>query len=156
MYDFESILEKEHIDNSTNTKWEQKHRPLSVGVGTNVPFNRDLESKCFVDFDLNTLLKSMLEFMDTIQKQAKNLEMKKFKREFEILDELIEEMKKYSLSDESHSSSLFEKRLNTENCFRRLLTRLNESNEMQTIYNEFSDDSEGEVEEDDIIHGVDG
>ena len=64
VYDFESLLIP--VDEHQQTiHWKTKHQPVSVSVCSNIPCY--IESKCFVQKDLKTLLKDMVMYMSEIE-----------------------------------------------------------------------------------------
>ena len=71
-YDFEAVLQKLNRDPSNKLVWEEKHVPISVGVGSNVEGFKD--GVCYVSYDLDDLLSQMLEHMQNIAKKVKEME----------------------------------------------------------------------------------
>ena len=68
-YDFEAVLQKLNRDPSNKLVWEEKHVPISVGVGSNVEGFKD--GVCYVSYDLDDLLSQMLDHMQNIAKKSK-------------------------------------------------------------------------------------
>ena len=82
-YDFEAVLQKLNNDTAKKLIWEEKHVPISVGVGSNVEEYK--EGVCFVSYDLDELLSQMIERMHTIAKAVKTKQVQKFAWVFEKL-----------------------------------------------------------------------
>ena len=68
-YDFEAILQKLNRDTTKRLIWEEKHVPISVGVGSNVEEFKN--SVCYISYDLDELLSQMIERMHTIANAVK-------------------------------------------------------------------------------------
>ena len=90
-YDFESVLKKLDRDPSNKLVWEEKHVPISVGVGSNVEGFED--GVCYVDYDLDALLSQMLERMHTIAQKVKRIQKEKFSWVYLRLEHLINSFK---------------------------------------------------------------
>ena len=76
-HDFESVLQKQQNQGTGKICWEEKHIPISVGFGSNVP--GDTKGVCFVNADLDELLDRMLTEMHKIAKKAKSIQKHKFR-----------------------------------------------------------------------------
>ena len=172
-YDFEAVLQKLNRDPSHKLVWEEKHIPISVGVGSNVPgFTNSI---CFVNYDLDGLLDEMIDHMHTIGKRVKDIQKEKFAQVFQRLEAMLEQFKDSNLvadSDISNTSSSssqtatsvtfndstcevddyeppskkFAKRVNKPNSFDQMIGRLQDTNELLAQYHDFSSD-EDEFEE---------
>ena len=90
-YDFESVLQKQDGLGTTKLRWEEKHVPISVGVGSNVPGHK--KGACFVNADLDALLDEMLTKMHEIAKKAKSIQKTKFEHVFHCIKALRDKYK---------------------------------------------------------------
>ena len=156
-YDFESILQRQQNRGTNKLRWDEKHIPISVGVGSNVPGHE--KGVCFVNADLDELLDEMLTEMHKIAKKVKHIQKIKFEH---VIDRLIGLRDQYK--DREHSAEVdpsraaseveevndfeppskkFKKRIGVENTFRGMLQRLEETGQMRAQYHDFtSDDSD--------------
>ena len=90
-YDFESVLQKLNRDTPKKLVWEEKHVPISVGVGSNVEGFKN--GVCYVNYDLDALLSQMLEHMHDIAKAVKNIQKEKFAWVYCRLEHLLDSFK---------------------------------------------------------------
>ena len=90
-YDFEAVLQKLNRDPSNKLVWEERHVPISVGVGSNVEGFK--EGVCYVSYDLDELLSQMLEHMHNIADKVKEMEKSKFDWVFNRLKTMIDSLK---------------------------------------------------------------
>ena len=172
-YDFESVLQKQVNQGTGKIRWEEKHIPISVGVGSNIPGHT--KGVCFVNADLDELLDGMLTEMHKIAKKAKCIQKQKFEHVIEHLKGLRDQYKAANESEqnaepEEQSTELdpsmtaaqveevkdfkppckkFKKRIGMENTFRGMLQRLEETGEMRAEYQDFSsnEDNTSDCEE---------
>ena len=87
-YDFESVLQKQDGLGTAKLLWEEKHVPISVGVGSNVPGHK--KGVCFVNADLDALLDEMLTKMHEIARKAKSIQKTKFEHVFDHIKALVQ------------------------------------------------------------------
>ena len=176
-YDFESVLKKLDRDPSNKLVWEEKHVPISVGVGSNVEGFED--GVCYIDHDLDALLSQMLERMHTIAHKVKRIQKEKFSWVYLRLEHMINSFKEpvqapvlqkttssscsssnggacgtfeenaCEVDDYEPPSKKFAKRVNMPNSFDGMIARLRETDELRTEFHRFSsDESDSELEED--------
>ena len=74
VFDFESILDK--LQDDTKLEWTQWHVPISVSVCSNVPGY--IEPACFVQSDMDSLPKRMVETLTQIQGAVSALAQQKW------------------------------------------------------------------------------
>ena len=182
-YDFEAVLQKLNRDPSNKLVWEEKHVPISVGVGSNVEGFKD--GVCYVSYDLDDLLSQMLEHMQNIAKKVKEMEKHKFDWVFNRLKDMIDSFKDtqstsdhtsrvspgtskgasamvedntaFESDDYEPPSKRFSKRVTKPNSFDTMIAHLQETDEIRTEFHDFtSDNSDLEEEEEDIFGDNDG
>ena len=84
--------------------WTSKHVPISVSVCSNVEGYTD--PHCIVDSDVDTLVRSMVDYMQEIAKMGDLLPREKFKVVFDELDEMIDNPEEsLSISHSTFTSS---------------------------------------------------
>ena len=150
-------MQRQQNRGTNKLRWDEKHIPISVGVGSNVPGHE--KGVCFVNADLDELLDEMLTETHKIAKKVKHIQKIKFEH---VIDRLIGLRDQYK--DREHSAEVdppraaseveevndfeppskkFKKRIGVENTFRGMLQRLEETGQMRAQYHDFtSDDSD--------------
>ena len=103
VYDFEAMLLPVH-EGGNKLSWTSKHVPISVSVCSNVEGYTD--PHCIVDSDVDTLVRSMVDYMQEIAKMGDLLAREKFKVVFDELDEMIDNPEEsISISHSTFTSS---------------------------------------------------
>ena len=173
-YDFEAILQKLPVTSTNKLLWEERHTPVSVGVGSNVPgFEKGV---CFVDFDLDNLLSQMLKDMENISQKVRGIQQQRYLWVFDKLETLLnrfkdEEIHTAKVTDKVFTSlanqfansvtevdefeppcKKFKKRIGMVNSFDRMIKHLEETGTLKAeFYNFTSDESDGDSENDDEL-----
>ena len=158
VFDFESILKKVQQKVSDKIMIIQSHRPISVSACSNVDgYDKAI---CFVNSDINDLLKDMINHKLEISKRANENRRKKWKY---IFDQIESKMKHFEVkhrkveknddsielnfSTDEEISPQFLARLTKPNVYRTFMEQLSTNDNFEVEYNEHSDlDSEVKTE----------
>ena len=84
VYDFEAMLVPIQGEGSEKLSWTAQHIPISVSICSNV--DGFTSPKCIVDPDTDTLVGSMVEYMQLIATKGDELAREKFQCVFEELN----------------------------------------------------------------------
>ena len=156
-YDFESLLVKDK--EISHLKWHTTHKPVSVSVCSNVEGFEDAEF--FLDDDLDSLLSQMINYMNKISEKAFRLSKSKWNYVSDHLDKLdmhwgVNESNSCSDSEsivdndfcdgdqamESNEydppSNKFLNAIKKENVYYSFLNRLQETERVEAIYNDWN------------------
>lgn len=98
-YDFEAIQPKVQPADDSKLQYQRKHIPVSVSVCSYVPDYR--ESKCFVNRDLDQLVKDMVAYMEQIQNAEHALARKRWETELNAINFDFECLKQKQRDDDT-------------------------------------------------------
>lgn len=172
VFDFEAILEKSSACKLTSKlELERIHKPISVSICSNVP---DFEMPYFIlNEDVETLLREMITYMDSISLKVFQLAQEKWSIVFEKLHRLLEFWKpigknqsrnndvnetseRYALEcqDFEPPSKRFLKKIQKKNVYEDFQKRLAEG-DWKIDYNDHSTDSDGTESETESLNEYD-
>ncbi len=90
VFDFESILERVNIKTTENLEWTQKHVPVSTSICSNVPTHN--QPICIVEPDLDSLVKQMVEKLNSIAESVHILAEQRWGTALEALKEQLKKV----------------------------------------------------------------